>query len=101
MAVGIDDRKPSQRREIAEHAADADQAAPNMSERARGAHRRCELVAPCVDQHYREDGEGGTKEHDLPDRIPLAEKAHERRHHREQQRRYHLERDRLDDVHGV
>ena len=47
-----------------------------MSERARGAHRRCELVAPCVDQYHREDGEGRNEEHDLPDRIPLAEKAH-------------------------
>src|SRR5262245_13055239 len=63
------------------------------------AHRRRELVAPRVDQHHRKDGEGGAQEHDLPDRIPFAEKAHERRHHCEQQRRHHLEQDRLDDVH--
>src|SRR5262245_13055238 len=38
---GIDDRKPGQRREIAEHAADADQAAPDMPERAPPPRARC------------------------------------------------------------
>jgi hypothetical protein len=56
-------------------------------------------VAPSVDQHHRDDREGGAEKHDLADRVGLAEKAHQGRHRGEQERRYQLEQDRLEDVH--
>ena len=78
----IDQRQPRQRREIAEHAADADHAAPDMAERPLGADRGLELAAPGVDHHHRQDREGRAEEHHLPDRITVAEIAHEHRHAR-------------------
>jgi hypothetical protein len=97
---GVDDGQPGKRREIAEHAADADQAAPDLPKRAYRTHGRRQFVPPSIDHQYRKDRKSGAEEHDLPHRIRLTEKTHQRRHHREQQCRQHLERDRLDDIHA-
>jgi hypothetical protein len=96
----IDDGQPRQRQEIAEHAADADQATPDLPKRAYRTHGRRQLVPPRIDHQYRKDRKSGAEEHDLPHRIGLTEKTHQCRHHREQQRRQHLERNRLDDIHA-
>jgi hypothetical protein len=85
---------------IAEHAADADQATPDLPKRAYRTHGRRQLVPPRIDHQYRKDRKSGAEEHDLPHRIGLTEKTHQCRHHREQQRRQHLERNRLDDIHA-
>jgi hypothetical protein len=70
-----------------------------MTERADRAHGGGELIAPGIDHHHREDGERRAEEHGLPDRVLLAEITHQRRHHREDERRHHLERDGPEDVH--
>ena len=95
----VHDRQPRERREAEEHAAGGDQPAAEMAERARGAQRRGELAPPRIDHHHRNDREGRAEEHDLPDRNRVADIAHHRRHHREQERRDELEQDGLEDIH--
>ena len=84
----LDDRQASQRGEVEEHAADADHAAPEMAEWTAGSHRGGKLVAPSIDQHHRQDREGGAEKYDLSDRIALAEETHQCRHRGKQEGRY-------------
>src|SRR5277367_157906 len=66
-------------------------AAAGLAERPLWAHNGRQLAAPGIDGHDRYDGEGRTVEYDLTDRIARAEKAHQGRHHGEQNRRDQLE----------
>ena len=49
--VGLDQRQPRQRAEIAEHADNAECAAAGLAERTFGAHGRCQFAAPGIDDH--------------------------------------------------
>lgn len=96
----IDDGKARQCSEIAEHAADADQTASDLPERAYRTHGSRQFVPPSIDQQYRKDRESGAEEHDLSHRVRLAEKPHQRRHYREHQCGHHLECDCLENIHA-
>src|SRR3954463_3596596 len=67
---------------------------------AHRAHRRSQFISPGIDHQYRQDRESRAEKHDLPHRIRLTKKPHQRRHHREQQCRHHLECDRLNEIHA-
>jgi hypothetical protein len=97
---GVDHRQPRERGEIAEHGADRGQPAPEMPERTADANRRHQLAAPGINDHHRQDREGGAKEHHLPDRVALADPAHQHRHHGEQERRHELEQNGLEEIHA-
>ena len=71
---------------------------PMMAERAADADRCLELAAPGIDDDHRQDGEGRAEEHHLPDRIAIAEIAHEHRHHGKDQGRRKLEQDGFDEI---
>src|SRR5262249_58428377 len=88
------------RREIAEHPADRGEPAADMSDRPGDPDGGGELAAPGIDDDDRQDREGRAEEHDLADRVAIAEIAHQHDHHGEQERRSDLEQNGLDELHA-
>ncbi len=96
----VSERQSGQRREIAEHAADAERPAPKLAERPARAHCRGQLAAKRIDDHDRNDREGAAEKHHLADRRNVAQQAHQGGHCRKQQRRNHFETDCFEGIHG-
>jgi hypothetical protein len=69
---GVDDGEPCQCREIAERAADADEAAADLPKRAYRTHGCRQFVPPGIDRQHRKNRESGSEEHDLSHWIHFA-----------------------------
>ena len=95
----IRQRKPRERGEVGEHAADAEQAAAKLAERPACAHRGRELAADGIDEHHRQDRESAAEKHHLPDRRDVAELAHQSRHGGKEQSGNQFQADGLEWVH--
>src|SRR6185312_7977942 len=95
----IRQRKPRERREVGEHAANTEKTTAKLPERPARAYRGRELAADGIDKHDRQDRESAAEKHHLPDRRDVTELAHQSRHGGKKQSGNQFQADGLEWVH--